>query len=107
MPLTSAEKKARRKVAQEKLGRTRKDDYFTPQEWEAVKELVAAMRSKAMKKKVVYEGYYGTSDLAGLKEDWGQYEIAGIPNLHKNRHNKNYWTDGLPGKKAKITIEEI
>ena len=60
-----------------------------------------------MKKKIVYEGYYETSDLAELKKDWGLYEIAGMPNLHKKRHNKDYWNDGLPGKKVRITIEEI
>lgn len=62
-----------------------------------------------MKKKIVYEGYCEATEIEGLKKGWNEPDIdmANVPNLHRKRYNKGFWTDGRTGKKVRITVEEI
>lgn len=43
-PLTTAERAARYKAAQEKQGRIRRNIWATPEEWEAIERLLRQLR---------------------------------------------------------------
>ena len=62
-----------------------------------------------MKKRIVYEGYYQSTELEELKVDWNDHgiDMAKIPGLHRKKHSKDFWGDGRSGKKVRITIEEL